>query len=486
MTSTEIANASKIMLGSTEAQVMYIGSTQMWQQQQHSVRFLDILYSDSNGNLSYTSEVLPVSEGKTPIALCIAGEEFFGSNEKPRWMSLKYMNYTTPETGSLTSQGICWGNYNVDISDIANIRYTYNGGGTWGYLTSEWITDTQNKIPTLFDQSNEWNISTLGTVNQYTVTDIDGKNKTQTLIATATTQSTWRTDSSITNNGNNNYAPAACCCQRYHTLGTYAGNWYLGAGGEMSIIVVRRNEINSKLLAVSNIYPNDCISSLTNGEHWTSTEDSSINAYNINTNDGGIGGNNKSTSKYVIAILQYKPGQLPYDAEIEYLESTGTQYINTGIIANPGEISFEVDCTIENNSGSSVYTTGGLHYIYQSSSGGIRTGGTNNAIAYTPGNRVTIIASYNSQNRRIITIGNNVLTGTAYNAASGEFILLRIPKEPNCIGKLYSAKVYLNSILVRDMIPVRIGQVGYMYDKVSGQLFGNSGTGDFVLGLDKQ
>ena len=175
---------------------------------------------------------------------------------------------------------------------------------------------------------------------------------------------------------------------------------------------------------------------------------------------------------------------LPYDAEIEYLESTGTQYINTGIIANPGEISFEVDCTIENESGSSVYTVGGLHYIYQSSDNGIRTGGTNNAIAYTPGNRITITASYDNQNRRTVTIGDTVIAGTAYDAESGEFVLLRIPKEPNCIGKLYSAKVYLNSILVRDMIPVRIGQVGYMYDKVSKELFDNNGEGNFILGQD--
>ena len=34
-------------------------------------------------------------------------------------------------------------------------------------------------------------------------------------------------------------------------------------------------------------------------------------------------------------------------------------------------------------------------------------------------------------------------------------------------------------------IPVRVGQVGYMYDRVSGQLFGNQGTGNFILGEDK-
>lgn len=37
---------------------------------------------------------------------------------------------------------------------------------------------------------------------------------------------------------------------------------------------------------------------------------------------------------------------------------------------------------------------------------------------------------------------------------------------------------------ILDLIPVRVGNVGYMYDKVSGQLFGNAGTGDFILGPD--
>ena len=41
-----------------------------------------------------------------------------------------------------------------------------------------------------------------------------------------------------------------------------------------------------------------------------------------------------------------------------------------------------------------------------------------------------------------------------------------------------------NGVLLRDFIPVRVGQVGYMYDRVSGELFGNDGTGDFILGPD--
>lgn len=50
--------------------------------------------------------------------------------------------------------------------------------------------------------------------------------------------------------------------------------------------------------------------------------------------------------------------------------------------------------------------------------------------------------------------------------------------------KIYELKVYESDVLVLDYIPIRVGSVGYMYDKVSGQLFGNAGTGDFVIGPD--
>ena len=51
--------------------------------------------------------------------------------------------------------------------------------------------------------------------------------------------------------------------------------------------------------------------------------------------------------------------------------------------------------------------------------------------------------------------------------------------------RIASAKMYDGTVLIRDFIPVRKGHVGYMYDKVSKRLFGNSGTGSFILGPDK-
>jgi hypothetical protein len=51
-------------------------------------------------------------------------------------------------------------------------------------------------------------------------------------------------------------------------------------------------------------------------------------------------------------------------------------------------------------------------------------------------------------------------------------------------GTIRWCKIYRSEQLVRDFIPVRVGQTGYLYDKVSRKLFGNSGTGDFILGND--
>lgn len=51
--------------------------------------------------------------------------------------------------------------------------------------------------------------------------------------------------------------------------------------------------------------------------------------------------------------------------------------------------------------------------------------------------------------------------------------------------RVHSLKCYEDGVLILDFIPVRVGQVGYMYDKVSGLLFGNNGTGNFTLGNDK-
>jgi hypothetical protein len=54
------------------------------------------------------------------------------------------------------------------------------------------------------------------------------------------------------------------------------------------------------------------------------------------------------------------------------------------------------------------------------------------------------------------------------------------------VGRIYYCQISQGVNLVRDFIPVRVGNVGYMYDKISGKLFENQGTGNFILGPDKE
>ena len=268
---------------------------------------LDILYANSNGEKIVDSSILDPSLGYTPIGICVAGTGFFGDGEKARFQSLKYMNYTTPETGSLTSQGMYWGNYGTDLNMIPNIQVTHNGGANYGYFTVDYYDSLSqtNKIPSVFDTNNKWNTSILGEVNQYATTDIDGRNKTDLMLASATSQSTWKTDTTITNESGAGYAPAACCCDRYHTVGTNAGDWYLGASGEMCMIIVQKTAINSKLAQIAAVYSTDCMSSLAANYYWSSTEYNSNDAYGVNASDGYIDYYSKDDNGDVVAILQY-------------------------------------------------------------------------------------------------------------------------------------------------------------------------------------
>lgn len=51
-------------------------------------------------------------------------------------------------------------------------------------------------------------------------------------------------------------------------------------------------------------------------------------------------------------------------------------------------------------------------------------------------------------------------------------------------ARIYRIKIYYDNVLALDFIPVRKDGIGYMYDRVTGNLFGNEGSGEFILGPD--
>lgn len=199
-------------------------------------------------------------------------------------------------------------------------------------------------------------------------------------------------------------------------------------------------------------------------------------------------------------LVYNSTGGQPYDAEIEYLQSSGTQYIDTGINGQ-AVTRFIVSGYCYPNSGNNTQLLGGTEQGASTFFGARVNNGTfwyctSNGVGLgDPTHHSNIDAIINSTSSQTGTL-TDMVSGTAYDftsfgSASWSFpnsnLLLfcgySTRRSPN--ARCYSLKIYTSSGLVRDFIPVRVGQVGYMYDKVSGELFGNSGSGSFTLGNDK-
>lgn len=88
--------------------------------------------------------------------------------------------------------------------------------------------------------------------------------------------------------------------------------------------------------------------------------------------------------------------------------------------------------------------------------------------------------------------GSNVVTNTSYTFQSNNDIFLfgininNISPSYTNTMKIAYCKIFDSTTnkLFFDLIPVRKNGIGYMYDKVSGKLFGNTGSGTFTLGAD--
>lgn len=190
---------------------------------------------------------------------------------------------------------------------------------------------------------------------------------------------------------------------------------------------------------------------------------------------------------------------LPYDAEVEWLESTGTQYINTGITCNTDTDVLTVTFSIS----SFVSFCGVAGYRVGASDHNFAIGynGTNamsadcnnsnyansraqisDAVANTD---YTIIIS--RQGRYIYKddslVDSNTSTSDIF--TTGDIYIFAVNGIQNYSQiRVKNVQIERNGEEYMTLIPVRKGNTGYLYDRVSGRLFGNQGTGSFVVGPD--
>ena len=185
----------------------------------------------------------------------------------------------------------------------------------------------------------------------------------------------------------------------------------------------------------------------------------------------------------------------PYDAEIEYLKSTGTQYINIpNVIPTDYDNTFETKITFLGYSLTNQWIGWFNAYTNEQSNAYriIRNTATNISVLINNGTRangggtqisVSIGTTYDIKMYPTYVLLNNTRINLSIKRGNQNTGSLRLFANGSIL-RFYNFKYTKGNSVILDLKPVRLGTTGYMYDKVSHQLFGNSGTGNFILGPD--
>ena len=201
--------------------------------------------------------------------------------------------------------------------------------------------------------------------------------------------------------------------------------------------------------------------------------------------------------------LMMGSGVLPYDAEVEYLETDGTNpagfelpiQVNRATDAleityqqttNVNQARFFLSGTGADYSTGKVTNTDNVADFYVNNTGKYGLWATNwsNPINLTIGTYKDIV-NVDYKNGKFYlngyaanaTDGNNVSSGNLY-------LLFGNNTNPLFKGKFYGFRFWRNGVLQMDCIPVRRGNVGYLYDKIGRVLYSNPCVGSFALGAD--
>lgn len=199
---------------------------------------------------------------------------------------------------------------------------------------------------------------------------------------------------------------------------------------------------------------------------------------------------------YVKIIVGHAVPELPDGyTELEYIESSGTQYINTGIKINSSD-SVKMDIEITSKPSEQIFifgstTTGdgeryGVTYIpnrnYWRNVLGpnmynfpTSLGAVGKRTIVKDGGKCTIDGVIGDVNSVEFTSSGD-FTLFCQNRDNGEFRLF-------ASMRLYFCQIYRNGSLIRSFIPCKNPEnVVGLYDKVSSQFFANAGSGVFVAG----
>lgn len=206
-------------------------------------------------------------------------------------------------------------------------------------------------------------------------------------------------------------------------------------------------------------------------------------------------GEQLTAAGYPVRYTSPVPQPPPEYTQLSYIESSGAQYIDTGYKPNSNTrvvckvTGFPITNTNQTLFGSRTGTGATDAFAFlTTTSNYYRTdyGGAigNYSASVNISGELTVdknknVTLLNGANQQTLTVSSFSSTHNLYIAAMNN------GGTPNFYtsGVQYNLfQIYDNDILVRDYVPaIKNGDIG-MYDKLNGQMYGNSGTGSFVAG----
>lgn len=177
--------------------------------------------------------------------------------------------------------------------------------------------------------------------------------------------------------------------------------------------------------------------------------------------------------------------------QLEYIQSSGTQYINTGF--NPKstsrvvmEFEFLKNATASpfmSRDSSNATDMFGVFNI----NGRLRSDFNKTKVSFPAGLSPLQKLLYD-QNKNVCTIGSETITNANGTFSAPRPLFLFASNDSGTArffttGKFYSCRIFDNESLIRDFAPCKnaSGAVG-LYDTVEGQFYANAGTGTFTAG----
>lgn len=178
--------------------------------------------------------------------------------------------------------------------------------------------------------------------------------------------------------------------------------------------------------------------------------------------------------------------------KVEYIQSSGSQYINTGFRANNntrvvidygylgGDVVFGA-YDANGSDGYGIQADGGKWYMYYGTSGARTT------LDAVVGTRYIV-----DFDKNVLYVNNNLIRTATVNVFQGDNpLILSALYNVSSVGfftsiKLYACQIYDSGILIRDFIPCyrKADGVAGLYDLANDEFYTNAGSGTFTVGSD--